>query len=351
MIKIDTAYLSIDEAIRKVRQDPGFIPVAIDSTGVEHNVVWLNVGDYQFTESKFRYSIQNLATQPKPGERIVTDIRMLAADDFLAQTLYPSGFIFHISRCGSTLLAKALARAPQHIVIDEGTPLNDGLWHYFTQGWQHQVAETTENISLLRNLVLALGRKRALEHQHYFVKFRSWNVVFLDFITRVFPDVPCLFLYRDPVEVLASADMRPVWVLDFKGLPSGAFLADVPLARTITMSDVDFLTDLFSRYFLTALQATSNQLAYLNYDQILAQNLAPILHHAFNFSTTPATLQGMLTQFDYYSKDDSDTVRFISDKALKQQAATAEIRAAVAHRLDALYTQVERSPKNLAGRL
>ena len=351
MLELTAPYLPADQAFQLIRRDQGFIPVAIEPTYGAHHVVWLNVGDYQFTESKFRYSIQNLATHYGPGDRIVTDIRMLTAENLLDDTLYPSGFIFHISRCGSTLLAKAIARAPQHIVIDEGTPLNDGLWHYFTQGWQRPVAETAENYTLLRNLVLALGRKRNADHQHYFVKFRSWNVVFLDFITRVFPDVPCLFVYRDPLEVLVSADLRPVWVLDFKGEPPGAFLTDTTVAKTAAMSKLDFLTKLFGSYFSTALQTTTNQLLYLNYDQIVSQNLASILQLAFNYAVSPATLQLMLRQFDYYSKDDSDTIRFSSDKVLKQQAATPEIRAAVTECLADLYQQVERSPKNLARRL
>ncbi|MBV7329470.1 hypothetical protein KFU94_14705 [Chloroflexi bacterium TSY] len=202
----------------------------------------MNVGNYQFTESKFRYSIQRLTANEHQPDGFTTDINLLASNEFLEDTLYPSGFVFHMSRCGSTLLAKSLARAPQHIVIDEGTPLNDGLWHYFTNGWRTPVRETDENFTLFRNMVLALGRKRTPSHQTYFVKFRSWNVIFIDFIMRAFPDVPCLFVYRDPAEVIVSAFMRPVWILDFKDLLPGAFLTGMTLEETQAMSTLEFLT-------------------------------------------------------------------------------------------------------------
>ena len=38
----------------------------------------------------------------------------------------------------------------------------------------------------------------------YFVKFDSWNTLDLALIRRAFPDVPWIFLYRDPVEVIVS---------------------------------------------------------------------------------------------------------------------------------------------------
>jgi hypothetical protein len=49
-----------------------------------------------------------------------------------------------------------------------------------------------------------MGRQRTSEQKAYFVKFTSYNVLFIDFIKAAFPDVPCLFLYREPGEVLVS---------------------------------------------------------------------------------------------------------------------------------------------------
>lgn len=347
MSEIALPLLSNAQAVQIIQQDRGFIPINVDHQAGDHRIVWLNVGDYQFTESKFRYSIQRLTADHQHHDRFATDIRLLTSHEFLPDTLYPSGFIFHMSRCGSTLLAKAMARVPQHIVIDEGTPLNDGLWHYFTNGWRTPVAASQENFTLFRNMVLALGRKRTAEQQTYFVKLRSWNVIFIDFIMQAFPDVPCLFVYREPAEVIVSGMLRPVWILDFKGLPQGGFLTGTTPAATEQMSTLDYLTVFYERYLESAIAMDSPRLQYLNYEQIKPENLVSILDRAFQYEITPTMLEQMKVQFAYYSKDDSDTLRFSSDKTEKQRAVTPEIAQAVAQRLDRCYHDLNQSPRNL----
>lgn len=347
MTAIAIPLLSVEQAAKTIQMDRGFIPVNVEPQDGDHHVVWLNVGDYQFTESKFRYSIQRLTAEPEQHDHFATDIQLLASNEFLTDTLYPSGFIFHMSRCGSTLLAKAMARVPEHIVIDEGTPLNDGLWHYFTNGWRTPVDESDENLTLFRNMVLALGRRRTPEQQTYFVKMRSWNVLFIDFIMRAFPDVPCLFIYREPAEVIVSALMRPVWILDFKGLPQGDFLTGKAAGITQAMSTLEYLTVFYERYLEAPLAVNSQQLQYLNYEQIKVENLAAILQRSFQYTITPTMLEQMQVQFTYYSKDDSDTLRFSSDKVEKQSAVTPEIRQAVARQMDRHYQELNQSSRNL----
>lgn len=59
----------------------------------------------------------------------------------------------------------------------------------------------------------------------------------------------------------------------------------------------------------------------------------------------------MQNQFDYYSKDDKDSTRFVSDTEKKQKAVTPEIRAAVEQKPAILYGQLEQSDHNFTHRL
>lgn len=338
----------LNSPLEAIQRRTGFIPVDVKPTPNGHDVVWMDVGDYAFTKAKFEHSIKRLATAAHPGETLTTDLEVLANQPFLEDVLYPSGFIFHMSRCGSTLFAKALARTSNHVVIDEGTPLNDGIWHYLTGGWRQPIADDEKAVTIYKNLLLALGRRRTSAQQTYFVKFRSWNAVFMDFITRIFPDVPVLFIYRDPVEVLVSGQWNPVWALDFKGLAPGAYLTDSTIPATQAMDDLTFLAKLYARYFVTALQAKTNKLCYLNYEQLTQTNFPTILAHAFDYQATADQLALMKTQFDYYSKDDDDIVHFTSDKQAKQQAATLAMRRLVDQEMLGLYQQLDLSDRNLA---
>lgn len=331
----------------RVQQQAGFIPIEVQPATTGHEVVWFDVGDHQFTKAKFEFAIQRMRAEPNARPTVTMNIEHLTTPSFLPDTLYPSGFVFHMSRCGSTLFARALARTRDHIVIDEGTPLNDGLWDLLTGGWRQPVSADARSLQICRNLILALGRRRIPEQQRYFVKFRSWNVLFIELITQAFPDVPCLFLYRDPVEVLVSSQWNPVWTLDFKATATGAYMIEHSLAATQAMDDLTFLAKVFARYFVAALQTNVKQLSYLNYEQLTRANFPAILMHAFNYQPTADQLALMQTQFDYYSKDDEDAVRFTPDKEAKQAAATTEIRRVANEEIMATYAQIERSARNL----
>jgi hypothetical protein len=116
----------------------------------------------------------------------------------------PKGFIFHASRCGSTLIAQMLAAQPENVVISEASPVDVVLRsHLRDPGISEE-----QRILWLRWLLNAFGQRRFGEEKRLFVKFDSWHALFLPLIRRAFPDVPWIFVYREPVEVLLSHGRR-----------------------------------------------------------------------------------------------------------------------------------------------
>ena len=345
--KAAQSYYPSRTALNLIKQQPGMLPILF-LPEANYRVAWLDVGQHPFTEWKFRYAVEAAVQRQSNPQAITTDKCILTYDEVLTDTIYPSGFVFQMSLCGSTLLAKALARLPQHLVLNEGTPLHEPLWQYLTHNWQQPVMMTDKNNTLIRNLILALGRRRLPEQAHYFVKFRSWNVLFFEAIMRAFPDVPCLFLYRDPAEVVVSAlKKEPTGYTRFKGTPAAAFMLGCPTEVTAEMGYLDYFVRLYEQYFLSILKAPYKHSVYLNYDQLKRENFAYILERAFSYLPPPKQLLSMQAQFDYYSKDDSGTKRFVSDEVERQNAVTPEIRTAVDRHLVDLYQQLEQSDKNL----
>ena len=53
-------------------------------------------------------------------------------------------------------------------------------------------------------MVHALGQPRRGGERRYFLKLDCWHALDLELIRRAFPEVPWIFVYRDPVEILAS---------------------------------------------------------------------------------------------------------------------------------------------------
>jgi len=129
----------------------------------------------------------------------------LAALDGLrayAPGLAPTGFVFHMSRCGSTLIAQMLARLSATIVLSEPQPI-DALLRMRGRGVDDETV-----IGWLRGMLSALAQPRAGERR-LFVKFHAWHVLELPFIARAFPDVPWVFVFREPRAVLRSQTRSP----------------------------------------------------------------------------------------------------------------------------------------------
>ncbi|HYI64336.1 MAG TPA: hypothetical protein VEW71_05570 [Allosphingosinicella sp.] len=123
-----------------------------------------------------------------------------APGDFVANaesegSLPPDGFIFHMSRCGSTLVAQMLAALPGSIVVSEAAPL--------------AAAIASGSPDALSAMVAALGRRRAGDETRYFLKLDFGHALALPLFRAAFPAVPWVFLYREPVEVLVSQMRLP----------------------------------------------------------------------------------------------------------------------------------------------
>jgi hypothetical protein len=122
-------------------------------------------------------------------------LQQLGSDEL---PLAPDGFVFHMSRCGSTLVAQMLAALPASIVVSEAQPL-DAIVGLYRAG---RLSED-DAVLTLRGALCALGRPR-LGERRLFVKFHASHILELPLFVRAFPEVPWVFLFREPRAVLTS---------------------------------------------------------------------------------------------------------------------------------------------------
>lgn len=109
--------------------------------------------------------------------------------------LQPSGFIFHLSRCGSTLVSGCLSELDSTSVFSESPLLTELLLDNQLPLQEQQIA-----LRALINLQGAAFPGRP----HMIVKWNAWDIFRWDLIHSVYPHVPVIFLVRNPVEILAS---------------------------------------------------------------------------------------------------------------------------------------------------
>lgn len=120
----------------------------------------------------------------------------------------PTGFILHMSRCGSTLISQMLAASPRNVVISEGWAI-DSLLHCIAGSGVSGDRARCWMRTVIRSLGQQFGGGVAGAGSRYFVKFDAWHTLALPLVRGAFPDIPWIFVYRDPVEVMVSQMRRP----------------------------------------------------------------------------------------------------------------------------------------------
>ncbi len=155
-------------------------------------------------------------------------VRLIKENDGSARystshTMEPSGFVFHESRCGSTLASNALAvMDSSHRVYSESLPPLRVLGACRIAGGN--CPEGTE-VALLRDVIYVMGRTNNGEEEKLFFKFQSITTKFIDSILKAFPSTPWVFIYRNPIEVMMSQFKYGLaaanCVNQFKDVPAG----------------------------------------------------------------------------------------------------------------------------------
>jgi hypothetical protein len=197
----------------------GWLPIRLYWQDAQLIVDWCFLGERRFSAPFFEQTVAACLRHPFEALfRHQTPFEALGELYEERPGIAPSGFIFHMSRCGSTLVSQVLAALPDAVVLSEPNPIDQVL-----RAIQRNPALCDDQrVAWLRWLLGALGQPRAGGERRLFVKFDSWHALDLPLIARAFPDVPWIFLYRDPVEVMVShqrergAQMVPGMVLSMR---------------------------------------------------------------------------------------------------------------------------------------
>ena len=175
----------------------GWTPIRLALDPPEPVLDWCDLRGLRFEEPFFDQTVARWTSGAAPRPVIRTTLQELLALDG-EPSLDPAGFIFHMSRCGSTLVSRLLSTLPGMIVVSEPGPINSLL-----EADPERVHEEAR-IAVLRLLIRALGRIRNGDETGYVVKLSSWNVRLLPLFRRAFPNTPRIWVQRRPAEVMAS---------------------------------------------------------------------------------------------------------------------------------------------------
>jgi hypothetical protein len=176
-------------------------PVALER-GAAPAIDWGDLSGIALAEPFFDQSVERWAGGDPPPRLVRTGWDALERLDGAA-ALDPALIIFHLSRCGSTLVSRALATHEAALVLSEPGTLNS----FLMSDWRD--ADAADRALWLRRLVRALGRGHGGAARVVLLKLSSWNVMRLALFRQAFPAARLLWLQRAPAEVMASILATP----------------------------------------------------------------------------------------------------------------------------------------------
>lgn len=290
-----------------------YIPIHLDLPG--EKIRWMDINRF-------------------PDLPVMNSAAIVALDEFTMETSLdvlttlntlskkPSGFIFHTSRCGSTLLAKTLQRSAGVLAFNEPQPINALLVNYATSG-ANDLSWQQHGNRLMNNVMAAY----LYTQKKVFIKFSSFNLLLLDRIIQLWPDVPIVFLYRNPVEVVVSNLEKPGGFLLKRYNPMLKYMLHrCNLELPDHLTDEEYCVKMIDGFFYIIIQHIKNtslsSIFSVDYETISTDTI-PDIFRFFGLDVTASTHAAISDCLNHNAKNGT---LFKKDTASKHAKASNEVR-------------------------
>jgi hypothetical protein len=290
---------------------------------------WLYTGNQRYTAPFFDETISECKSLPENSSpyRGLSSLELLPSWAAAIDAVPPTAFIFHVSRCGSTLLAQLLGLKEQHIVLAE-TPFLDELLRL---PFKDKEADKALLQEALPAAIRMYGQKRRGDETHLFIKADSWHLCFYRQLRALYPTVPFILLYRSPDEVILSQRRRRGMQSVQGIIEPEIFGFDKEAIKYDTLDD--YMVKVLERYFTIMLEIKQEDphSMLVNYNEPILSTMQKIA--AFTDVTLVENeLQQMEERSRYHAK--------YPDQVFKEPASTDPLPASLAP-VTKLYDKVE----------
>jgi hypothetical protein len=287
--------------------------------GLHPTGLYLALRQIDRDELRDAFMQETIARIPTP-ERIVH----VARGDVgrAARDTAPVGIIFHVARCGSTLVSQSLKRLEDLLVYAEPQPVNELLAP--PHKWPR-----ADLAAALRTLGVAFARHA---RGPYVLKLSSWNTLYCDIVAEAFPDTPWVLCVRDPVEVGVSLLASPPGWFESTSEAARALAAQVDSAQVdqgASRSREEFAARVYGAFCAAAAALDVSRGRLVSYESLPEAVWRTVAPH-FSLSIDDSLRDRIAETARQHAKAPIGTVaEFTSDVAAKQEAASSELRLAI----------------------
>ncbi len=249
-----------------------WVPIKFVKAGPHLLVHLVDPATINFNYGFISASLKALPDNANP-QKILPLSKWLAETQIRQSELDTIGFIFHISRCGSTLLSQNLKAMGKFIVLGEPSFFTsiykDGS--VISPGLQSDVAQKT---------LFCWNQWAQYENKQLIVKLTSTTLIHRERVNRDFPDSKTLFLCREPKSVVESLVRKPPGFITedrcYKDLPGFSSELELQVDKLVLRAGKIYLRSLDEIYV-----AVSQGVQYCDYADI-KRRFGQIIEH-FSF--------------------------------------------------------------------
>jgi len=327
----------VPQAVQPVAEMDGWIPISLDNDFGGATMCRLNFAAHAANPAKVPM-FKDLVRVSDCSGRNTKHVPWSVIERIAAATKEPNGFVFHESRVGSTLVADMLASDASNMVFSESKP--PPLIASHCNGCSEE-----KKVALLRTTIRAMGN--SARHKRLFFKFQSSNSPNIRLFLKAFPNTPWIYLYRDPVEVLASQFKQGGSPPCSRGNSPQAIKELFPGENLGRVSNIKYCAGrlgMFGDRALEALQMPSGGGVVVNYKLLPSFITDTIIVKHFHYGQfLPSVPMQMLEIAKVYSKsrNTAHPKGWVEDTEHKQNTATDEMKALAQQYMIKSYTRLE----------
>jgi hypothetical protein len=311
----------------------GYVPIRVYWQQSRPVIDWCFLGTERFTDPFFDQTIGRCLYLPYNHLfRPQTPVETLLERAALHPKIPPAGFIFHMSRCGSTLVSQMLAALPKNIVISEASPIDSMI----RANYRTPALDPEEQLTWIRAMVNVLGAPNHPGQSQFFIKFDCINMLSLPLIRRAFPETPWIFLFRDPIEVLVSQFRQRGGLL----LPGALEPQLLGLDRSVSyqMSLNEYCAALIGKICEAAVNHFDGKTGMLvDYQELPDAVFSTIASH-FRLKNSPDEIHQMRNVTQFHAKN--PYFKFSNDSESKRKEASPEIQQLAERWMADAYTRL-----------
>ncbi|MCK6640315.1 MAG: hypothetical protein L6Q81_09515 [Bacteroidia bacterium] len=270
-------------------------------------VRWISVNGIDYTDPFFEETIQralSLQENSSGGKLVTTPGELIRIAEQMPES-FPDAFIFHLSRCGSTLLSQMLCQDEDNTILAE-VPILDQVLNAEHYGFH--LPEYNKR-KYFESIIRILAHCNDNYSNRLIVKADSWHILHYAVLREWYPEIPFFLLYRNPVEIINSHSKLP-------GMHAvrGSGIAEIP--NTGEADHFSYLSAVLTEYYnrYRTIAADDAKAIFIGYERG-PECMLKILTDSVYVNCESAKFNHMLQRSRYHSKKkDSE---YVSDSESK----------------------------------